>query len=140
MQHRHGIGGRGGLKTDRKEDHLLIGIGLRQLDRIQRRVDYAHVPTPRADREQVTTGAGDAQHVAVGGEDDLGAGSDGEGAVDLLKRSHAHRAAGTMDEFNLLREHVVQPVMQEGMCLPAADFHQHPGSGDRGRNLSQQGF
>ena len=32
----HRIGRRRGLKTDRQEDHLTIGVGCRQLDRIER--------------------------------------------------------------------------------------------------------
>ena len=36
LPHRHRVAGRGGLETDREEDHLAVGMLLRQLDRIER--------------------------------------------------------------------------------------------------------
>ena len=41
------LAGRRGLETDGEEHHLPIGVILRQLDRVQRRVDHAHVAALR---------------------------------------------------------------------------------------------
>ena len=67
----HGVGGGGGLEADGEEYEPLVGIVPRHLDSIQRRVDHAHVAPLRLDAEQVSLGAGDAQHVAEGGKYDL---------------------------------------------------------------------
>ena len=49
----HGVAGRRGLEADREEHHLAVGVLLGQLDRVQRRVDHAHVPAGRLDAQQV---------------------------------------------------------------------------------------
>jgi hypothetical protein len=41
------------LKTDCKEDYLFIGILTSDLDRVQGRINNAHIASSSADREQV---------------------------------------------------------------------------------------
>src|SRR5207249_1823 len=57
------------------------------------------------------------------------------GAIDQLKRSDADRAAGAMEEFDLRRQKFVNAIADDGMRLPATDFHQRPlvldGAADR---------
>ena len=76
------VSGRGGLEADREEDDLAIGVALGERQRVERRVDDAHVAAARLDREQIPVSARDAQHVAEGTEDHLGPGGDGEPLVD----------------------------------------------------------
>ncbi len=45
--HAHGIGRRGGFKSDSEEDDLLVRILDGQFHRIERRVDHANVATAR---------------------------------------------------------------------------------------------
>src|SRR3546814_4560412 len=47
--------------------------------RIQRRIDYAHIATRRAHREQIAAGTRHAQHIAIRGEDHVGLRGDRQG-------------------------------------------------------------
>jgi hypothetical protein len=60
----HGVGGRGGFETDGKEYNLALGIRLRQFQRVERRIDNAHVGAFGLGIEQTLRRTGHAQHVA----------------------------------------------------------------------------
>ena len=62
--HRHRVRRRRRLEADREEDDLLIGILDRELERVERRVDDAHVPAARAHLEEIALAPRHAQHVA----------------------------------------------------------------------------
>ena len=100
---RHRVAGRGRLEADGEEDDLAVGVLLRQLDRVERRVDHAHVAALRLHAEQVGRRAGHAQHVAERGEDHLGPAGDGDRPVDQLQRRDADRAARAVDQRDLRR-------------------------------------
>ncbi len=79
----------------------------------------------------------DAQHVSVRNKNHVRPGRDRDGLVDQFQRGDAHRAARPVDQLDLRREHLVQAVLDDGMRLATADFHNHPGSGHKGMNLVQ---
>ncbi len=120
------LGGAVVSKPDGEEDHLAVGVLARQLHRVERRVDHAHVAAGGLDGQQVGGRPGHAQHVAEGGEDHLRAAGDGERLVDELERRHADRAAGAMDQADRLGEHAIDARPHQGVRLPAADLHQVP--------------
>jgi hypothetical protein len=90
----HGVGRRRRLEADGEEDDLPVRICGRDPHRVQRRVDDPHIGAAGLEREQVRRGAGDAEHVAVAGEDDVGPGRDRESLVDLLERRDADGQPG----------------------------------------------
>ncbi len=81
-------------------------------------------------REQVFLRAGYPQHVAVRGEDHLWQGGQCNGLVHLFERGHAHRAARTMNQVDLRRQHLVETRFDDGMRLSPAHLHQCPVAGD----------
>ena len=97
-----------------KKTTFLSGMLARQLQRIERRIDHAHVAALRLHAQQVLRAAGHAQHVAVGDEDDVGSRCQGNRLVDDLDRRDADRAARPVDERDLLRQHLVDAVLEEG--------------------------
>ena len=106
----------------------------RQVDGVERRVDDAHGAAPRLDLQQVAARPRHAEHVAERAEGDIGLRGNGVGPVDHLQGRDAHRTTGAVDEFHLRRQHPVEAVLDDGVRLPAADFHQGPrsphGAGD----------
>ena len=68
---RHRIGGSGGFKSDREEDDLAIGMTAGDLDRFRRRVGDANIGALRLCAKQIGIRSGNAQHVAVGNQDDF---------------------------------------------------------------------
>ncbi len=105
----------------------------RQLQRVERRVDHAHVAALRLHAQQVLGAAGHAQHVAIGHEDDIGSQCQGNRLVDDLDRRDADRAARSVDERDLLRQHPVDAVLEEAVRLAPADFHDAPRPRDGAR-------
>ena len=136
---RHRVGGRGGFETDGEEDHLAIGILARDRDGVHRGVGDAHVAAFGLDAEKIARGAGDAEHVAVGDQDHAGHGGDGDGLVDDFERRDADRAAGSVNQFELRRQQLVDAVAHERVGLAAADFHQDPGARDGGGDFGNKG-
>ena len=67
-----GHGGRGGLEADAQEDHGVTGIGGGDVQGVQRRVDDLDAgPLGLGVLEAAAAGAGHAQQVAEGGDDDV---------------------------------------------------------------------
>ena len=54
----------------------------------------------------------------------------GVGAVDHFQAGDADRAAGAVNQFDFLGQDFVDAVFDDGVRLPAADFHDRPGPGD----------
>ena len=134
----HRVRGRGGLEADGEEHDLLGRVREGDLERVERAVDDAHVGAAGLEGEQVRGGAGHAQHVAVAGEDDVRAGGDGEGLVDLLQRRHADRAAGPVDHPDALGQRLVDPLLDDRVRLAAADLHEGPRPGRDPVDLGQE--
>ena len=68
----HGIGGRGRLETDREEDNLPAGVGGRESDGVERRINDPDVAPPRLQLQEVAPRAGNPQHIAERAEDHVG--------------------------------------------------------------------
>src|SRR5690606_15441721 len=67
----HGVGRGGRLEADGEKDDLLVRVGLRDFERVQRRVDDAYVAAARFGRQQIAARARYAEHVAERREDDV---------------------------------------------------------------------
>ena len=48
---------------------------------------------------------------------------DGQAIVDAAHGKHAHRAAGTVDQFDVGRQQILQAEAVDGVGVAAADFH-----------------
>ena len=140
LPHRHGIGRRGGLKSDGEKHHTLGGIRARQLQAIERRVDHPHVAALRLDLEQVARGTGNAQHVAEGAEDDVRPPSQRVGAVDQFERGDAHRAARPVRQLDFRRQQLVQAVLDDGVRLARRRPPSPPMDGSPARAIGGAGF
>ena len=90
------------LEADREEDDLALGLGLRDRQRVERRVDRAHVGAACLRLEQRPAAAGDAQHVAERGEDDVRPLGERDRVVDPPHRDHADRAARAVQVLDLV--------------------------------------
>jgi hypothetical protein len=74
------------------------GMVLRDLDRIGRRIDHAHVGAACLGLEQRQVAGGrHTQAVAVGAQDDLAVQRQADGQVDAADGQHTHRAARAVD-------------------------------------------
>ncbi len=138
---RHRIGRRGGFKSDRKENHLLIRIRRREVHRIHWRINDAHVrPALRFQLQQIAARSRHAQHVAERTERHLRPRDDGVRPVDHLHRRDADRAAGAVHQFDRFGENFINAIFDDGVRLPAADFHDDPGPGRGAGNRGGQFF
>ena len=135
---RHRVAGRRGLETDGEEHDLAVRVRLRQLDRVQRRVDHAHIAALRPHAQQVDARPGHAQHVAERGQDHLRPAGNGDRLIDQFKRGDAHRAAGAMHQRDLQRQQPVDPGLDQRVRLSAADLHDRPGPRHRPFDGRQQ--
>ena len=116
-------GGSRGFKADGEKHHVLVGIGLRQFQRVGRRIDDAHIHPARFVFERAAVRARNAHHVAKGGEDDVGLLGDREPVVDSAHRQHAHRAARAVDQVDIGGQQILQPEAIDGVGVSAANFH-----------------
>ena len=121
------------------------GLRARELERVERRVDHAHVGAARLRLEQRAAPAGHAHHVAEGREDHLRPLGERDRVVDAAHRDHADRAAGPVHEVDLGRDQILEPVLVDRVRVPAADLHDlapsRPGStsaGELARELLRQ--
>jgi hypothetical protein len=73
----HGVGGRRSLEADREEDHAFVGMASGDGERVERRIQHAHVGALGLGLQQVARAARHAQHVAERAEDDVRARGDG---------------------------------------------------------------
>jgi len=132
----HGVGGRGGLEAHGEEHHLALRIIARDLEGVEWRIDDADVAAGGLGVQQAARGTGDAQHVAEGAEDGLGARGDLHRFIDQLDGGHANRAAGTVNQGDLGRQQVLEAALENGVGLAAADFHDGPGAMDDAPDLA----
>ena len=99
------------------------GFAARELERVERRVDHAHVGAAGLRLEQRAAAAGDAHHVAEGREDHLGPLGEGDRVVDAAHRDHADRAARARARSRPRRDELLDPVLVDRVRVPAADLH-----------------
>lgn len=78
---------------------------------------------PRASPAEASRFTRHAHGVAEGAEDHSRAAGNLNAGVDAPHRQDAHRAAGTMNKFDVLRQQLVEPEFKNGMGMAAADLH-----------------
>ena len=123
LMHRHRIGRSGRFKADGEEHNFFIGILLRDLHSIERRVNDADIAAVRFHQKQILLGA---RHRSMSpNEQKMTFGRDAIAMrfVDQLERSNANRTAGTVDKLNLLREKFVDTEFHNRVRLTAANLH-----------------
>src|SRR6478672_7068954 len=58
------------------------------------------------------------------------------GLVDHFQRRNAHRTTGPMHKFHFGRQQVIKAILNDGVCLTAAHFHQDPRFGNNAAELA----
>ena len=77
---------------------------VRDAEGVEGRIDNPHVGPAGLAFQRAPQRTGHAHHVAEGGKDHIRIGGQIEAVVDATHRQYAHRAAGTMDQFNIRRQ------------------------------------
>ena len=135
---RHRRGGGGGFEADAEEDHFLGRVLLRELHGVQRRIDDPHIAAAGFDGQQIGRAARHAEHVAERAEDHVRPGGDLQRLVNQFERRDADRAAGAVDERDLLGQQFIDAELDDGMGLAAADLHEGPGPGGDAGDLARE--
>ena len=112
---RHSMGWRRSLESDRKEDDFLFRFFAGDFQGIQWRVKHANIRTLTFSAEQVTFGAGHTHHIAKGRENDVRLTGDEQRLVNEFQRGYTYRATRTMDQLNLRRNQLLDPIFENGM-------------------------
>jgi hypothetical protein len=128
LPRRHGVRRGRGFKTYGKEDDLAVGIRFGKFERVEWRINNSDVGAFGLHVEQALRGSRDAQHVAERAEDCLRSLRDRHGLIDQFDGRHANRAARAVDQRDLTGQQVFEPALDDGVGLPAADFHDGPGA------------
>ena len=102
---------------------MLIGIGLRELQRIRGRIDDANIHTARLVFQRAAPGTRDPHHVPEGGEDDIRLLSDGETVVDSAHGEHANRATWPVNELDIGWQQILQAKAINSVSVSSAHFH-----------------
>ena len=119
----------------------LSGFFARQLQRVRRRVDDAHVHAARLvfERAAVVPGTRIMSPNAVKMTSRIL--GDGKAVVDPAHGQHAHRTARTVHQFDVRRQQILQAEAIDGVGVAAAHFHEavmarrdRPGGGSRPRS------
>ena len=136
----HGVARRGRFEADGEKDNLLVGIGARDFQGIDRRINDAHVRSARFQDQQIDLRTRHAQHVAKGTENDVRPMGNRVRLVDHLQRSDTDRASRAVHQFHFFGKQAIDAIFDNGMRLTAADFHQNPWLGDHPTNFIDQFF
>mmetsp|Transcript_18256 Transcript_18256/g.43898 ORF Transcript_18256/g.43898 Transcript_18256/m.43898 type:complete len:229 (-) Transcript_18256:65-751(-) len=123
LEHRHRGGGHGRLEAEREEHHVAARVRRRDFERVQRRINHAHISAVGARLQQRALGAGHAHRVAKGREDDTGLIRDRHAVVHAAHRQHAHGAARAMHELERGRDQVLQRITKDRVGVAAAHLH-----------------
>jgi len=123
FEQRCGDGRRRGLEADAGEDHLPPGLGGRDLHRVARRVDDAHVGAGGARGRQGRARRRHADEVAEGRQRHLRQTGEGHSLVQVGGRRDAHRAPWPGDQPHPGREQVAQTEAGDRNRVGAAHFH-----------------
>src|SRR5580700_1215221 len=116
---------RGGrLEADREEHDMLVRIGSGKLERIRRRINNPYVSTACLMFERTSVRARDAHHIAEGGENDVGILRHRHPIIDPAHGQYAHRATRPVNQFNVVRQNVLQPEPIDRVRMSAAHLHQ----------------
>ena len=116
---------RRGLETDGEEDDLALRVGFGELHRVERGIDHADVGAVGPGFHQaLPLGAGHAQHVGVGSEDDAVALGEADRHVEPAGGQHADRTAGAMHHLDIGGQQILDAIAEDGMGVAAAELHQ----------------
>lgn len=91
------------VSKPRPKDHLALRILLRQPQSVHRRVNDADIGAAGFRLQKRAVFTRHAHGVAEGAEDHSRAAGNLNAGVDAPHRQDAHRAAGTMNKFDVLR-------------------------------------
>jgi len=122
------------FKSDSQENHFPGRILLGEGNAVQRRRDHADIGALRANQLQTpSSGTRNAEHIAEGGEDDIGLFRQHNGAVHVGDRRDTDGASRTGDQADALGKESADSKTADGMGMGPADFHEsdgalHPGS------------
>ena len=132
----HGVGGRGGFKTNGEMHHLFFRLLAGEVQGLQRGGDHADIRAAGLGGEEVAVGGRRyAEQIAEGGDDGSRLARDGDGVVEVITGGDAHRAAGAVEQMDVRRQQRVQRVAQNGVGLATADFHDARGPPGDARDL-----
>ena len=115
--------GRGGLEAHGGEDDLGMGLGPGEFEGVHGGGHDADGCAQGAGLLEAAAFAGDADHVAVGGDGDLAGQGEVDDGVDVGLAGHADGAAGPADEFDLVADEGAQAAAAGGDGVGTADLH-----------------
>ena len=101
-----------------------VGIRLRKLDRVGRRINDAHIHTARLVLERAAVHPRHAHHVAKCGENYVRILRHRKSVIDAAHRQNANRAARPVNQLNIFGKNVFQAEAIDRMGVAAANFHQ----------------
>ena len=123
LQHRHGRAGHRGLEAETEKNHFAIRVLTRQLERVQRRINHAHISAVGLGLKQTFLRTRHAHRVAKGSEDNLRLLGQRHTVVHAPHRQYTYRAAGTVHELNRCGKQLLNTVAKYGMGVPTAHLH-----------------
>ena len=129
LPYRHRGGGCGGFEAHGKKHHFAVRMISGHLERIQGRIQRTHIAALGPRQQQVAARSRHPQHVTERAENGLGPMGNLDGLVDIFQRRDADRTAGSVNQFDPLRQQAVDTVFEDAMGLAAADLHERPGPG-----------
>jgi len=107
---------------------------------IQWGINYTHICSLGTGGEKIRLVAWHTQHIAKSGEDHVRLRCDLKALFDRLERGNTNRATWTVDQGNFSGQQLIEPVLHDGMRLPAANLHDVPRLGRDAADLSHDGF
>ena len=122
---------RGGFEAHAHEHDLAVGIVLGERQRVERGVDDPDIAARRLLRKQAGGGAGNARHVAEGGDRHLGDARERDDRVDVVVGRDAHRTARARRQLDALGHERADAVARDGDRMGAAHLHQRGALGGR---------
>ena len=116
---------RRGLEADGEEHDFARRIVIRGLQHILNRVDHADIgPGGSGADQRMLLRARHAHHVAIGTKDDAVRFGEFDGIVEPPDRQNADGTARPVDEMHVGRHQVLDAMAEDGMGVPAAEFHE----------------
>jgi hypothetical protein len=98
---------------------MLLG----DLQRVERRIDHAHVRAGGLGAEQMRLRSGDAHHVAESSEDHARLQGDRDRVINPTQRNDTDRATWAVDHLNVGREQILNAVLENRVSVTATDLH-----------------
>ena len=116
-------GRRGRLESDREEHDLAVRVLLGDPQRVQRRVDHAHVGARGLGVEQAPSEPGTRIMSPKQVKITPSWSRDRDPVVDAAHRDHAHGTARPVHELDVRRQQIVDAVLVDRVGVAAADLH-----------------